>query len=263
MVKVNIGGKDAVATRASVGDSDYETWARSIDDYMYGLSDADMKTWPVLTDELLEQQSTITNALGWAWSEEKGSYPYYIGNAEVPHYRIASGTTVQHVLHANGAWGQMDNVVLYVEGKLVLQPENTLNGVTVVVAPGGELNISGEVNFSNSSRFIVEGGGKITGGIDAYLKFNNGCTYSYNAGTIDVSGKMCYNGGTLYNASTISCGTFEGNSFVLFINMGKLYSVSNPGNNDAYNANYVNGCYIHFMADGGHAFPSLPLARAS
>ena len=180
--------------------------------------------------------------------------PTYIGGSDGRHYRVASGTTITKAFHANGNdennQPMMNGVVVYVEGTLNLYKENTLNGVTIVVADGGHVILNGEVNMSNYGRFVVLGNGSITGTDGSSLKINNGAK-SYNAGTIDYNGELNVNGSDFYNCGTINLTSMRNTSGGKITNFGHITCGTNKNAADAYNCEMINGCYWHYTGNAG------------
>lgn len=182
----------------------------------------------------------------------------YVGGGDGRHYRVASGTTITKPFHANGndenQQPMMNGVVVYVEGTLNLygynDNKNTLNSTTIVVANGGQVILNGEVDMSNYGRFVVLGGGSITGVNGSALKVNNGAK-SYNAGTINYSGELNVNGSDFYNCGTINLSSMRNTSGGKITNFGHITCGTNLNAADAYNCEMINGCYWHYTGDAG------------
>ncbi|MBR1557834.1 MAG: hypothetical protein IJ647_08760, partial [Prevotella sp.] len=184
--------------------------------------------------------------------------PSYVGGGDGRHYRVASGTTITNVFHANGndanQQPMQDGVVVYVEGTLNLygyqNNKNTLNSTTIVVGSTGHVILNGEVDMSNYGRFVVLGNGSITGADGSSLKVNNGAK-SYNAGTIDYDGELNINGSDFYNCGTINLASMRNTSGGKITNFGHITCGTNKNAADAYNCEMINGCYWHYTGDAG------------
>ena len=181
------------------------------------------------------------------------------GNTEEPaaitskFYRVASGTEITKQFSITT--GSMNGSVIYVQGKLNIGTGYTLNGVTIVVADGGEVHINGTQNLSTNGRFIVLPGGRITGTDGAYLAVTNG-SKCYNAGTISYAGELNTNGSDFYNCGSINVSklrntTSQGSSKIT--NFGTIVAGCNEGAADTYNCEFINGCYWQYTGDAGIA----------
>ena len=233
--------------RASEDASVYGQYVKTLNDYLNPvvsgfvtnpITIAGMQAYETFTDADLASNNTITNVTS-RWDGGK-------------HFRVASGTEIRTVFHANGAYGIFNDVVIYVEGKVHLN-NNTLNGPTLVVASGGEVIIDGSTNMSNRGRFVVLAGGKITSTQNVSLTITNGSP-CYNAGLIQMtSGELNVNGCDFYNSAdgTVKLTTLRNTSGGMFTNFGKIEAVTNTVSGDAYNCHIVNGCYMKFTGDAG------------
>jgi hypothetical protein len=166
---------------------------------------------------------------------------------------VASGTEITKQLSITT--GSMNGSVIYVQGKLNIGTGYTLNGVTIVVADGGEVHINGTQNLSTNGRFIVLPGGRITGTDGAYLAVTNG-SKCYNAGTISYAGELNTNGSDFYNCGSINVSklrntTSQGSSKIT--NFGTIVAGCNEGAADTYNCEFINGCYWQYTGDAGIA----------
>jgi len=164
------------------------------------------------------------------------------------HYLVEAGTTITKQFHITT--DQMNGAVVYVKGKLNLGTNYTLNGVTVVVASGGEVILNGTVNMSTLGRFVVMGGGKITGTDGSTLTVTNG-SKCYNAGSITYNGELNVNGSDFYNCGTINVGTLRDTSGGKITNFGSITAVTNAGAADAYNCEWINACSWKFTENAG------------
>ena len=124
----------------------------------------------------------------------------------IPLLQSGSGISlyVKGTLNVTGQWAEWDGNI----GKMVSR-QMVNGGCTIVVAPGGVVNINdgcalitnANNNEGTTGMIFVEAGGTIQGAGD--LLFANGTQVSsYNAGTIKVA-NINVNGGTLYNAGTL------------------------------------------------------------
>ena len=269
VLKLYFGGEAAASRRAV--EADYtESYARSFDNYLnptkarnnYGqewdvntlhIGIDEMMVYPILTDDLIVNGTvggnhTLTDGV-WEWSQEKGSYQAFPGGGDGKHFYIPAGTEVTEVFHVNGTYGVINDVVIYVEGKMHLNG-NTLNGPTIVVGSGGEVVLDGNTNMSNTGRFVVMGGGKITGVEGVVYNVNNG-GLCYNAGTIRFDGELNVNGSDVYNCGTIEVDVLRNTAGGFFTNFGKTKARTNINAADSYNSIVVNGCYMQYTENAG------------
>ena len=270
VLKLYFGGEAAASRRAV--EADYtESYARSFDNYLnptkarnvYGqewdlntiqVSVADMTSYPVLTDDVIVNQTnngnrTLTDGGQWKWTAERGSYQEFPGGGDGKHFFVPSGTEVSEVFHVNGSYGVINEVVIYVEGTLHLNG-NTLNGPTIIVGNGGHVIIDGRTDMSNTGRFIVMGGGQITGATGVVYNVNNG-GICYNAGTIYFDGELNVNGSDIYNCGTIEVDVLRNTAGGFFTNFGKTKARTNINAADSYNSIVVNGCYMQYTENAG------------
>ena len=181
---------------------------------------------------------------------------YYVGHGDGKHYRVAAGTEVSHAFSINTTQGKVNETVIYVEGTLHVNSNCTMNGVTMVVANGGNLVVDGTANMSNTGRIVVMAGGRITGANDSnsskadVYNVNNGMP-CYNAGTIDYDGELNINGSNFYNCGTVDVDVLRNTSGGLITNFGHITARTNMGAADAYNCTFVNGCYMHYTEQAG------------
>ena len=271
VLKLYFGGEAAASRRAV--EADYtESYARSFDNYLnptkarnnYGqewdvnttpINMTEMMAYPVLTDDLIVNGTvggnhTLTDPVVWEWHQEiNTSIPVYPGGGDGKHFYVPSDTEVTEVFHVNGTYGVINDVVIYVEGKMHLNG-NTLNGPTIVVGSGGEVVLDGNTNMSNTGRFVVMGGGKITGVEGVVYNVNNG-GLCYNAGTIRFDGELNVNGSDVYNCGTIEVDVLRNTAGGFFTNFGKTKARTNINAADSYNSIVVNGCYMQYTENAG------------
>ena len=266
-VNVNGGKVEAIIgssnanTRAT--EAEWPTYARTMSDFLSWTID-EMKGWTALTNEALNDPTNGNHTLNdkqYTGDESTGAW-HWIGNGDGHHYRIPAGTTVTEAWGVGDSGGLTpDNVVVYVEGKVIITSANTLNAVTLVVGNGGEIEFQGENRMSTTGRFVVAAGGKITGTEGALLGVENGAP-CYNAGTIEFNGTLRINGCEFYNNGTINVDILEGTTQGTNVtNFGKITARTNYIAADAYNATYINACHMTYTENAG--FGQLTLLNNS
>lgn len=275
VLKVYFGDTETAAAARRAKESDYtDSYARSLSDYL-SVSVSSMQQYPAFTDNDVNQWKSDSNQgytitasyykqiAGYNEFDENGNWVRWVDgsseltyfmNGDGKHYRIASGTEITVPVNLQGLDESyqpvFDGAILYVEGKLNLSSDNTLNGATIVVGSGGEVVLTGSVNMSNTGRFVVLGGGKITGSDEATLLVANGAS-CYNAGTINYKGELNVNGSDFYNNGTVNLTTLRDTSGGKITNFGKITAVDNAGAADAYNCEWINACYWKFTGNAG------------
>ena len=253
-------GSSKAATRAA--EADYPTYARSMSDFLQW-SISEMQGWTALTNEALTDPTNQNHTLND--KQYIGNISHWIGNGDGHHYRIPAGTTVTEAWSVgkgtDDEGNTLDNVVVYVEGKVIITSANTLNAVTLVVGNGGEIEFQGENRMSTSGRFVVAAGGKITGTDGALFGVENGAP-CYNAGTIEFNGTLRINGCEFYNNGTINVDILEGTTKGTNVtNFGNITARTNYIAADAYNAIYTNACHMTYTENAG--FGQLTLLNNS
>lgn len=164
-------------------------------------------------------------------------------------YLVDTNTTITRPFHITV--NQMNGSVIYVKGKMHIGSNNTLNGVTIVVANGGEVIIHQATNLTTNGRFIVLPGGKITGDDNSSLTVTNGAK-CYNAGTIEYKGKLDTNGSDFYNCGTVKVNELDNKTTTgKLTNFGKIYVENNNSAANAHNSEVINGCYFKATGDVG------------
>ena len=248
-IVANVGKSSAKARATRATEAQYPTYAKSMSDYL-NFTEAEMKQWTALTNEVLTSYPNgnhTLNDLQYMEGQETGKF---YGDGDGAHYRIPSGTTVTESFNV-GDGATLDNVVLYVEGKAVITPNNNLNAITLVVAPNGEIEFQGENRMSTTGRFVVAAGGKITGTDGALFGIENAAP-CYNAGTIDFKGTLRVNGSDFYNCGTVNVDILTGTTkYTTVTNFGKITARTNEIQGEAYNGYYINACYLHFTEKAG------------
>lgn len=156
-------------------------------------------------------------------------------NNQPRFFKITSPKT--DFLYATGS----ATIKVIVTSKLTLTKNPELSGhIELIVAAGGEIEISKELKLSQTSHITVLGNGKITG---ENLRLTNvGLNNpNYNAGTIELD-KLSMNeaNGLIYN-----CGTFKVDNLDItnlstkLVNLGKVYIEESN-----VNCTIENGCYL-------------------
>lgn len=279
-IVANIGGASAAATsRAAENASVYPDYVKTLDNYLNPsladinaiLSKSDqtkwmvdqnkmslgtaptldaMKAYPAITDDIIANETSNKNhnLSDKSWFYNPEDFP---AHGDGKHYRVAADTEVKEVFHINGTQYVINDAVIYVEGILHLNG-NTLNGPTLVVAPGGKIILDGKTDMSNAGRIVVMAGGSLVTpeGKSADLFVNNGAA-CYNAGTINIKGELNVNGSDFYNNGTIVVDVLRNTSGGKFTNFGHITARTNTIQGDAYNSTIVNGCYLHFTENAG------------
>lgn len=170
-------------------------------------------------------------------------------------YFVENGTEITKTFKINSKNPEeYDTSVMYIEGKVHLNSDCTLNGPTLVVGAGGELILDGDANMSKAGRFVVLAGGKITTKNNGAYKFNvNNGSPCYNAGTIEMpTGELNVNGSDFYNCGTINVGCLRNTTSTgKLTNFGRITCNVNTDAADAYNCEFINGCYLHFTGNAG------------
>lgn len=265
-IVANIGGSMMRSGRRAVEDASvYPDYVKTLNNYLNpaapnnyttvkNISVSDMQAYTAITEaDIAQTGTTLTNRYYYNLYDENGNYikntSSFPGDSDGKHYRIASDTEITSKIEVNGTENVINDVVIYVEGKLHLNG-NTLNGPTIVVAPDGELVIDGTTNMSKAGRIIVMAGGKISGAEGVAYNVNNG-GQCYNAGTIEFDGELNVNGSDFYNNGTIIVDVLRNTSGGKFTNFGKITARTNTGAGDSYNSTIINGCYMHFTENAG------------
>jgi len=245
-IETIIGSSNA-NTRAT--EAEWPAYARTMSDFLSWTID-EMKGWTALTNEALTDPTNGNHTLND--KQYIGSESHWIGNGDGHHYRIPAGTTVTEAWSVgDGGGNTLDNVVVYVEGKVIITSANTLNAVTLVVGNGGEIEFQGENRMSTTGRFVVAAGGKITGTDGALFGIENAAP-CYNAGTINFNGTLRINGSEFYNNGTINVDILTGTSKGTNVtNFGKITARTNTIAGEAFNGIYTNACHLTFTEDAG------------
>jgi LruC domain-containing protein len=259
-INVSFGG-GAAHTRAV--EANYtESYAKTFDEYLNPTTDQwgtpynvdrvsldDLGNYALISDQVIITQTSQGNhtLTDMNYTNEGNYYP---GHGDGKHFRVPAGTEIYEVFNLNSYSGVINDVVLFVEGKVHLNG-NTLNGATILVADGGELIIDGTTNMSNKGRYVIMAGGKVTGNNNVEFNVTNGAP-CYNAGTINFRGQVNVNGSDLYNRGTINVDLIRNTTYGgVITNFGKITARTNKIAGDSYNMTLINGCYMHFTEDAG------------
>ncbi len=263
-IVANIGGSGVAAKNRAVEDASvYPDYVKTLDNYLnpasvvvYGnnftvanISLEGMASYTALTDAIITGDTSQGNHT----LSDKNSNPteHFPGNGDGKHYRVAADTEITEVFNINGTYGVINDAVIYIEGTVHLNG-NTLNGPTLVVAPGGKIILDGNTDMSNAGRIVVMAGGSIEAAENVTPTFNvNNGAACYNAGTIDFDGQLNVNGSDTYNKGTITVDVLRNTSGGKFTNFGHITARTNMQAADSYNSTIINGCYMHFTEDAG------------
>lgn len=251
--------KDSISTMigcSSVGQpaKTYEAYVKTMEQYLNPAEDIKgqaSKLQRISIDEMQQYTSFTDDDLQPAGNTQLSDASF--GKGDARHYRVAAGTEITRVFHLQRTSGIVNDAVLYIEGKVHLNG-NTLRGVTLVVAQGGELTVDSETRLAGGSRFVVMPGGKLTSRSSATLTVDAGA-FCYNAGSMNTPGKVNMLGCNFYNAGTVEAGVLSNASQdgtqPLIINFGQISVTTNNGQGDAAEGLLVNGCYWKFKGDAG------------
>ena len=269
VLTMNFGtaASESRSNRAAENASIYPDFVRTVADYLNPnvqykttatISLDAMKNYPAITNQIIANETSNGNH---TLSDQSSYYnpAAYPAHGDGKHYRVASGTEITEVFHINGN-GVVNDAVIYIEGKVHLNG-NKLNGVTLVVASGGELILDGATSMSNAGRFVILPGGKFTGTQNVSFLVANGAA-CYNGGTIDLKGELNVNGSDFYNSGTTKVDNLNNQSGGKITNFGSIVARTNNGESNTYNCTIINGCYMHFTENAGKIigiFKHLPV----
>ena len=270
VLTMNFGtaASESRSNRAAENASIYPDFVRTVADYLNPnvqykttktISLDAMKNYPAITNQIIANETSNGNH---TLSDQSSYYnpAAYPAHGDGKHYRVASGTEITEVFNINGTYGVVNDAVIYIEGKVHLNG-NTLNGVTLVVASGGELILDGATSMSNAGRFVILPGGKFTGTQNVSFLVANGAA-CYNGGTIDLKGELNVNGSDFYNSGTTKVDNLNNQSGGKITNFGSIVARTNNGESNTYNCTIINGCYMHFTENAGKIigiFKHLPV----
>ena len=261
-IVANIGGSGVAAKNRAVEDASvYPDYVKTLDNYLnpasvvvYGnnftvanISLEGMASYTALTDAIITGDTSQGNHT----LSDKNSNPteHFPGNGDGKHYRVAADTEITEVFNINGTYGVINDAVIYIEGTVHLNG-NTLNGPTLVVAPGGKIILDGNTDMSNAGRIVVMAGGSIEAAENVTPTFNvNNGAACYNAGTIDFDGQLNVNGSDTYNKGTITVDVLRNTSGGKFTNFGHITARTNMQAADSYNSTIIAGIGTLTMLD--------------
>ena len=223
------------SSRAVENASIYPDFVRTVADYLNPnvqskttatISLDAMKNYPAITNQIIANETSNRNHTlsDMSWYYNPAAYP---AHGDGKHYRVAADTEITEVFNINGTYGVINDAVIYIEGKVHLNG-NTLNGVTLVVASGGELILDGATSMSNEGRFVIMPGGKFTGTQNVSFLVANG-SVCYNGGTIDLKGELNINGTDFYNSGTTKVDNLNNQSGGKITNFGSIVARTNNG----------------------------------
>lgn len=138
-------------------------------------------------------------------------------NRNLRYWHVASGVEINNAfsLYCRDQ-NMLNTAVLYVEGTVHLKQWSTLSGVTIIVANGGHVIVeSNDVSITGPTHFVVQQGGTLTVNKDITLNLqqNEDARGLYNAGTLDVKGKIDMgdgDGSFFYNVGNATVNYFKG-----------------------------------------------------
>lgn len=264
-IVANIGGSMMRSGRRAVEDASvYPDYVKTLENYLnpasvvvnntaftvHEISLEEMANYTAITDATITDDTNQSNhTLSDLHYTSNGNH--YPGNSDGKHFRVAADTEITEVFNINGTYGVINDAVIYIEGTVHLNG-NTLNGPTLVVAPGGKIILDGNTDMSNAGRIVVMAGGSIEAAENVTPTFNvNNGAACYNAGTIDYEGQLNVNGSDTYNNGTITVDVLRNTSGGKFTNFGHITARTNMQAGDAYNSIIINGCYLRFTEDAG------------
>lgn len=181
-------------------------------------------------------------------------------------YFVPAGKTISWTWNADGDSGSSGfntgDVKLIIAGNVTYTSQKSIgNGVQVIVARGGTLNLSADMVFNTNAGMVVMPGASVNGQGHS-ITFANGTDgkTNYVAGTVNL-GTWNNNGGTTYNCGTVNLTNLLGSSTgSTFINSGHT-KVANVGDGDTPVQNIINNCL--FEISGKSAITNLTAAPSS
>ncbi len=169
-------------------------------------------------------------------------------------YYVPAGKSVNWTWAADGDSGSSSfktgDVKLIIAGTVNYNsPISIGNGVHVIVAQGGALNLNANMVFNTNAGMIVMPGANINGQSNS-ITFANGTggKTNYIAGTVNV-GTWNNNGGITYNCGTVNLTNLQGSSTgSTFINSGHV-KVTTVGAGNASVQNIINNCLFEISGN--------------
>lgn len=165
-------------------------------------------------------------------------------------YYVPAGKNVDWTWASDGDSGtsgfKAGDVKLIIAGTVNYISQKSIgNGVQVIVAQGGTLNLSADMVFNTNAGMIVMPEASVNG-MGSSIIFANGTDgkMNYVAGTVNV-GTWNNNGGTTYNCGTVNLTNLQGSSTgSTFINSGVLNISGNVGDGNTSMQRIINNCYF-------------------
>lgn len=167
-------------------------------------------------------------------------------------YYVPAGKTVSWTWNADGdsdsSGFKTGDVKLIIAGTVNYTSSKSIgNGVQVIVAQGGTLNLSADMVFNTNAGMVVMPEANVSGKSNA-ITFANGTDgkTNYVAGTVDV-GTWNNNGGTTYNCGVVNLTNLLGSSDgSTFINSGILNVTGYVGDGSSFMKKIINNCHFAF-----------------
>lgn len=238
-VPINNGGtSNVVFSNSSISQSKSRTTTRAIGDFD-DPSVVAKRDVPYTDDQLNDFCNSsdaiqITDGMNVAYWEirDKNYNTFYISKSVNNITGLTSGDFrgKRIIVKSGGVWNISGN-----EG-------DVRDGVTVIVANGGKINLNGKTLNSitqSGYAFIVMPGGEISGTDSSVLTETNGGSL-YNSGTVSLPSLNLTSGGNAYNSGKIIIsGDATFNTSTNFINYGTAQlngNINSPANGYIYNA---------------------------
>ena len=232
----NGGTSNVVFSNSSISQSKSRTATRAIGDFD-DPAVAGKRDIPYTESQLenfckASDAIQITDGMNVASQNLKTYQTFYISSSINNFYNLGSGDFIgkRIIVKSGGVWNISGS-----EG-------DARDGVTVIVAKGGKINLNGKTLNSISKSgdaFIVMPGGEISGTGSSALTENGGGNL-YNAGTVSTSSLNWTSGGNVYNSGNITIsGDATFNTSTNFINYGTANfngNINFPANGYIYNA---------------------------
>lgn len=178
-------------------------------------------------------------------------------------YYVPAGKTLDWTWAADGdsqsSGFKTGDVKLIIAGTVNYTSSKSIgNGVQVIVAQGGHLNLSADMVFNNAAGMVVMPDASVNGS-GASITFANGTDgkTNYIAGAVHID-TWNNNGGVTYNCGTVGLTKLLGSSSgSTFINSG-IVNVITVGEGSTPVQSIINNCY--FAAAGNCAITNLTVA---
>lgn len=169
-------------------------------------------------------------------------------------YFVPAGKTISWTWNADGDSGSSGfntgDVKLIIAGNVTYTSQKSIgNGVQVIVARGGTLNLSADMVFNTNAGMVVMPEASVNGQGHS-ITFANGTDgkTNYVAGTVNL-GTWNNNGGITYNCGTVNLTNLQGSSTgSTFINSGHV-RVTTVGAGNASVQNIINNCLFEISGN--------------